>query len=177
MASLKSPAKGSVLPGSSVTFSWTAGTGVTAYQLWLGTAATGSNAQNLHSASTITTTSTTATGLPTNGSTLYARLYSFVNGTWQSANYTFTESGGSATDVVLKWDAPASSATPVSSYNVYRASSGSSSYELLTSTANTETTYTDSSAAAGETYDYMVKSVASSGATSAPSNTAAATVP
>jgi hypothetical protein len=33
------------------------------------------------------------TGLPTNGTTLYARLYSWINGAWQYNDYTYTASG------------------------------------------------------------------------------------
>jgi hypothetical protein len=40
-----SPAPGSVLPGSSVTFTWSAGSGVAEYQLWVGS--TGAGSQNL----------------------------------------------------------------------------------------------------------------------------------
>jgi hypothetical protein len=30
------------------------------------------------------------TNLPTNGETLYARLYSLINGAWQYHDYTYT---------------------------------------------------------------------------------------
>jgi hypothetical protein len=34
-------------------------------------------------------------GLPTDGRTLYVRLYSLINGSWQSNDYTMTAAGGS----------------------------------------------------------------------------------
>ena len=35
-------------------------------------------------------TSATVTGLPSNGETIYATLYSLINGVWQSVQYTYT---------------------------------------------------------------------------------------
>jgi hypothetical protein len=175
-AALTTPAPGSVLAGSSVTFTWTPANGATAYQLWLGT--TGVGSQNLGVINPVpdTSTSIAATGLPTGGATLYARLWSDVNAAWVSKDYTFTESGG-ATEVELSWDAPASSADPVAGYNIYRAPSGSSTFQLLNSTIDTATTYVDSTVQAGQTYDYMVESVDRSDVQSLPSNEATATIP
>ena len=34
--------------------------------------------------------SASVTGLPTYGQTVYARLYSWINGAWKSADYTYT---------------------------------------------------------------------------------------
>jgi hypothetical protein len=91
------------LPGASVTFSWTAGGGVTAYDLWLGT--TGVNSNNVYNSGSISGTSVTLTNVPTNGVLLYARLWSLINGVWQSADYVFTEAGTPA-KAVLTTPAP-----------------------------------------------------------------------
>jgi hypothetical protein len=87
-AVLNSPAPGSVLTGSTVTFGWTAGTDATEYDLYLGTTGVGSN--NLYSSGHITATSATVTTLPTNGATIYARLLSYINGAWEFNDYTYT---------------------------------------------------------------------------------------
>ncbi len=79
-------------------------------------------------------------------------------------------------EVDLNWDAPGSSPDPVAGYNIYRAPGGSSSYQLLKSD-NSVTSYTDNSVQSGQTYDYIVKSVDSSGVESPASNMAGATVP
>ncbi len=71
-AALTSPTPGSVLPGSQVTFSWTAGSGATGCILYLGTTV---GAYNISSTGVITATSVKYTTLPTNGETIYARLY------------------------------------------------------------------------------------------------------
>ena len=73
-------------------------------------------------------------------------------------------------DAELSWDAPTSSADPVAGYNVYRAPTGSTNYQQLNSVAITQTTYVDSTALSGQTYDYIVESVDASGVTSDPSN-------
>jgi fibronectin type 3 domain-containing protein len=78
--------------------------------------------------------------------------------------------------VDLSWDAPGSSADPVAGYHVYR-STGGSPYQLLNSSLDIQTTYVDSTVLSGQSYDYIVKSVDSSGVESTSSNQAAATIP
>jgi List-Bact-rpt repeat protein/fibronectin type III domain protein/NHL repeat-containing protein/galactose oxidase-like protein len=92
LAEIYFPAPGSVLRGSSVTFAWTIGTGVTKYDLWLGL--TGAGSSDLYTSGWLTapTTSTTVTSLPAKGATVYARLYSTIGGKIQYNDYTFTES-------------------------------------------------------------------------------------
>jgi hypothetical protein len=80
-------------------------------------------------------------------------------------------------EVNLTWDAPTSSTDPVAGYNVYRAPSGSTSYQQLNSAAVTQTTYVDTTVLNGQTYDYIVESVDASGVTSSPSNMAAVPIP
>lgn len=80
-------------------------------------------------------------------------------------------------EVDLSWNAPASSPDPVAGYHVYRSTDGGSSYQLLNSTGNTQTTYVDSAVQSGSVYEYIVESVDSLGVESVPSNTATATVP
>lgn len=92
LAALTSPAAGSTLSGTSATtFTWTAGTAVSAYWLKLGT--TGPGSSDLYASPRLTGFSTTAGPFPSNGGTIYATLYSVINGLWQPANYTFVESG------------------------------------------------------------------------------------
>jgi fibronectin type 3 domain-containing protein len=87
------------------------------------------------------------------------------------------ETSSGSNQVNLTWDAPSDSTDPVAGYNVYRAPSGSTSYQQLNTAAVTGTTYTDSSVQAGQTYDYIVESVDASDVTSAPSNMASVVVP
>ena len=87
-ANMTSPAAGSTLTSSAVTFSWTTGTLVTQYDLHIGTTGVGSS--NIF-AGTVTGQSQGVMGIPTSGSTLYVRLYSLINGAWQYTDYTYTE--------------------------------------------------------------------------------------
>ena len=87
-ATLTTPAPGSVLAGSSVTFAWSAGVGTTEYALYLGS--TGAGSSNLYVQSGTTAMSQAVTGLPSNGEKIYARLFSKINGAWQSKDYTYT---------------------------------------------------------------------------------------
>ena len=86
-AALTSPAPNSTLTGSNVTFTWSAGTGVAMYYLFLGSNGVGSN--NLYSSGYTTHKSVNVTGLPVNGETVYARLYSYLGGTWHYLDYTY----------------------------------------------------------------------------------------
>ena len=82
------------------------------------------------------------------------------------------ETASSSNQVNLTWDAPTTSSDPVAGYNVYRSPSGSSSYQQLNASAITQTSYVDTTAQTGQTYEYIVESVDASGVTSAPSNMA-----
>ena len=92
-----------------------------------------------------------------------------LSGTGQAASASY--------QVNLSWTAPTSSSDTVTGYNVYRAPSGGSSYAMLNSGADSQTSYTDSTVQSGSTYQYYVTSVDSSGAESAPSNVATIAIP
>jgi hypothetical protein len=89
-AILQSPTPGlsTVLGTSSVLFQWSTGTDVTVYQLNLSAVAAGGSELFTYKG---TATSATASSLPANGAKVYARLYSYVNGTWQFNDYVYTE--------------------------------------------------------------------------------------
>jgi hypothetical protein len=79
-----------VLGSSNVLFHWTAGKGITVYQLNLSAVAQGGSDLFSYKGTALSATVPT---LPANGSTVYATLYSYINGTWQSNSYVYTESG------------------------------------------------------------------------------------
>jgi hypothetical protein len=95
---LTSPAPGSHLSSSTVTFTWTAGSGVTEYRLNVSTY--GPGYFNIYGSGVITTTSVTAPNLPTDGYKLYVTLYYLINGTWSALNYTYTAEGSTAPPVL-----------------------------------------------------------------------------
>jgi ribosomal protein S8E len=87
-AALTSPAPGSTLAGATATFTWTPAAGATSYSLWLGSTGVGSS--DLYNSHSITATSATVSGLPTNGETIYARLNVITNGIAVHTDYTYT---------------------------------------------------------------------------------------
>jgi len=109
-AVLLAPVPGSTLTGASATFNWSAGTAVTQYKLDLGTTGVGST--NLFTTGTTTATLANATTLPVNGLPIYARMWSYMNGVWASADYTYT-----ASKVIQAAAAPAFS-TPSGTYSL-----------------------------------------------------------
>jgi hypothetical protein len=103
-AVMTSPLPGSTLPGSVATFSWSPATGANLYVLTLGS--TGPGAGDLYNSGPVSIDSLTVTGLPTNGETIYAELWAFVNNVWVPTNYIYTAATTSA--AVLTSPAPGS---------------------------------------------------------------------
>jgi fibronectin type 3 domain-containing protein len=89
-----------------------------------------------------------------------------LSGTGTAAAYT----------VDLSWTAPSDSTVPVMGYNVYRAA-GSGSFAMLNPSPDSSTTYADSTVVSGTTYNYVVKSVDSSGVESVASNEITEVIP
>ncbi len=109
-AVMSSPTPSSMLTGSTVTFMWNAGT-ASPQEYWLdiGSSAGGNNyysSGNLGNA-----VSTTVSGLPINGSTVYATLYTLVSGTWTPNSYIYTAFSTSAEQGVLTTPTPGSTLT------------------------------------------------------------------
>jgi len=84
---ITSPTNGSTLTGSSEQFTWQAGPGT---QFWLtaGNSPGGNNYYNSGNLGDVLTT--TVTGLPTDGSTVYVTLFSYVAGQWVYRQDTYT---------------------------------------------------------------------------------------
>ena len=132
-AELTSPAPGSTLTSATVTFTWTGGTGATQYWLYVGTAA---GAFDLVNRDMGTNLSTVASGLPTDGRTLYVRLYSNIAGAWQYNDYVLT----SATIVIsqkaeLTSPAPGSTLTASSVTFQWTGGTGVTQYWLYVGSA------------------------------------------
>ena len=85
---MQTPPNGSILSGNVQTFTWSAGTGATAYWLDIGNVAGGN--QYYQSGNLGNVLTTTVYSLPADGSIIYATLYSYVGGQWLSNQYTYT---------------------------------------------------------------------------------------
>ena len=90
LAVIQTPTPGSTLNGSTVTFTWSAGTGATGYWLDIGSVAGGN--QYYQSGNLGTALSTTVTTLPADSSQIYVTLYSLIDGQWYSNAYTYISS-------------------------------------------------------------------------------------
>ncbi len=111
---ITSPAPGATLTGGSVTFSWTAGAGANAY--WLDVGSTPGGNQYSQSGNLGNVLTTRVNGLPTNGTAVYATLYSQVNGVWLSNAYTYTAFGATGGAIAtLTSPTPSGSTLPGSS--------------------------------------------------------------
>jgi hypothetical protein len=133
-ATMTSPASGAVLTGSTVTFAWAPGSGDSGYWLDVGTSQGASDLAHLNAS---TATSQTVSGLPTNGSAIYVRLWTLQgsppNSTWQSNDYTYTAaSGGGAVKSVGALRVPGTTTSISSSLT-----GAATKAELLTPAPNT----------------------------------------
>jgi len=145
---LTTPAPGSVLQGPKVTFAWTPAPGATGYSLWVGTTGVGSN--NLFDSGETTATSRIVGDLPTNGETVYVRLYAalgkvtaHIDSTFQAstlAAVTSPQDEGivSGTSVIFNWSAAAGA----TGYSLWVGSTGFGSNDLYDSGETTATTAT-----------------------------------
>ncbi|MGA2048805.1 MAG: hypothetical protein ABSG96_14000 [Terracidiphilus sp.] len=125
-AVMSTPTPGSTLTSNTVKFTWTAGTGVSAYDLHLSAVSAGG--YDLYTSGHITATSTTVSNLPVNGGTIYARLYSIIDGTTTFNDYTYKAETVAISQ--LTSPAPKSTLTGTSIKFTWSAVSGVSAYDL-----------------------------------------------
>jgi hypothetical protein len=85
---MQTPTPGSTLSGNIATFTWSAGTGATAYWLDIGSTLGGNDYYQSGNLGNVLTT--TVYSLPADGSQIYVTLYSLVGGQWFSNAYTYT---------------------------------------------------------------------------------------
>jgi vibriolysin len=124
IAVMTAPTPGSALSGTSAAFGWSAGTSVSQYWLYVGTAGAGTS--NLYNQSQGTGRSVTVSGLPVVG-TVYVRIWSLIGSGWQFSDQSYTGSGG-APSVMLS-PANGSTVTPVQTFT-WSAGTGVTQYWL-----------------------------------------------
>jgi hypothetical protein len=125
---ITSPANGSPLSGSSVAFNWTAGASASAYWVDVGSTAGGNNYYSSGNLGNVLTV--TANGLPTNGSAVYATLYSLIGGNWTPNAYTYTGYNSAGASGVITTPASGSTLTGSSVTFDWTAGAGASAYWL-----------------------------------------------
>jgi len=86
-AELTSPTKNPNLQNTSAEFAWSAPQGATYYDLILGTTGPGSN--DIRASGVISETGLSVSNLPSNGETVYARLWTFNQSEWRYEDYDF----------------------------------------------------------------------------------------
>ena len=127
---MTNPAPGSTLTSSTVAFQWTGGTGVSNYWFEVAT-----RLASLYSQDPGMSLSATVTGLPTNGSPLYVRLWSKIDGTWQSNDYTYIAVTIPTAGAQLTGPAPGSTLTASTVAFRWTGGTGVSSYWLEVGTS------------------------------------------
>jgi len=125
---ITSPTPGSTLTGTSQLFSWTPGSGATAY--WIDAGSTPGGNQYFQSGNIGNVTSYTVTGLPSNGSTVYVTLWSLVGGQWLNNQYTYTAFNQAGSQGVLTTPTPGSQFTSTTVTFDWTAGAGATAYWL-----------------------------------------------
>ena len=126
------------MTSSTVTFQWTGGTGVSDYRLEVGSA---TNVQ-LYYNQELTGLSATVSNLPTNGTFVYVKLWSQINGSWFSNGYTYTASASGPGLAQLTTPPPSSTLTASTIPFQWTGGTGASEYWLeVGSTANPQQFY------------------------------------
>ncbi len=88
-AEITTPVNRTNLTSDAVTFRWNSGTNVAAYKLQVGSFA--SSKKDIYYGTETNTTSTEVTDMPTDGRTVYIRLWSKIDGSWENyRDYTYT---------------------------------------------------------------------------------------
>ena len=121
------PVNGSTLTRNSTTFWWTGYPGATAYWLDVGKEAGGNEYWQSHSLSA-STLSQTVNSLPSDGSTVYATWYYFLNGNWVYNEYSYTAFGAGAQKGAITSPAPTSTLTGSSVAFTWTAGAGATAY-------------------------------------------------
>ena len=85
---MQTPIPGSTLSGNVATFTWSAGSGATAYWMDVGSTVGGNNYYQSGNLGNVLTT--TVYSLPANGSQIYVTLWSLVGGQWYYNEYNYT---------------------------------------------------------------------------------------
>ena len=148
-AKLTSPAPFTSLTSTSATFTWDAGIGVTQYQLAIGVSGVGST--EVFNANLGTARTQTVSNLPSNGGTIYVRLWSLI-GTWVFTDYTYTAVSGLAKAAMLS-PTPGStigtssvtftwSAGDGTQYFIQVGTAGAGTYNILSISTDSATTRT-----------------------------------
>ena len=87
LAELQSPPPGTEIDGTQATFSWSAGMGASGYWLDIGSYPGGNDIYQ--SGNLGLSQSTTVYTLPNDGSTIYATLWTLIDGNWYYNQYTY----------------------------------------------------------------------------------------
>ncbi|MBA3976446.1 MAG: hypothetical protein C0504_19740 [Candidatus Solibacter sp.] len=129
-AQITSPAAGATLTGTSATVNWSPGVAVTRYWLFAGLWEGGNT---LYSADQGTALSATVTGLPASGQMVYFRLWSYIDGAWQSTDATYQASGAAGAPAKAGMTSPAAGSALTGSTAVFNwnAGSGVTRYYLM----------------------------------------------
>ncbi|HZS44556.1 MAG TPA: hypothetical protein VFC63_05595, partial [Blastocatellia bacterium] len=132
-AQMTSPAAGSTFSSGTVTFNWSQVSNSTQYSLYVGNSYRGYDIYSNY----VSGGSTVVSGIPTDGRTIYVSLWSFINGIWVPADYTYHSGTSTTQGFAITASASPSAGGTVSGGGTF----GAGTSVTLTATANAGYTF------------------------------------
>ncbi len=123
---MSTPNPGSNLTNSTVTFTWTAGAGASAYWLDVGGTPGANNYSSSGNLGNVLTT--TVSGLPTDGSMIYATLYSLIGGQWYGNTYNYTALNATAGLAAMQTPMPSTTISGTSATFTWSSDANATAY-------------------------------------------------
>ena len=134
------PVPGSTLTAASVTFDWSAGSGASAYWLDVGSTSGGHDYYSSGNLGNVQTAS--VSGLPTDGSQVYATLYSLIGNAWSATTYAYTAFNSTNGLALLQTPSPGATLSGSSATFTWSSDASATAYWLDIGTApNGNTVY------------------------------------
>jgi hypothetical protein len=144
LALLAMPTPASTFTSPAVRFGWTSASGATQYWLYVGSSMGGADYYN---SSQGTSLSREVAGLPTNGSTVYVRLWTLLSSGWDFNDYAYTASSGRL--ALLTTPTPDSAFTSPSVRFSWTSANGATQYWLYVGSSVGGAQYYDASQGSG----------------------------
>jgi len=162
---ISTPVPGTTLAGSTVTFSWAAVAGADAY--WVSVGKTRYGAQYADSGS-LSGTSYTVSGLPTDGSSVHVLFYWHTGGAWQNAadvTYSAAAGGVIATPAAITSPTPGSTLAGSTVTFQWSAASNADMYQIYAGKQLNGSEYANSGQLSGATLSFAVSTLPTDGST------------
>jgi|GEM_PF-723530 len=160
---IATPTPGTVLSGSNVTFTWQEGSNAQNYHLYVGSTQGGTQHYNSGTLSS-SVNEHTASGLPTDGSTIWVRLWTRHTSGWSYNDYQYTAGAGTQTRAEIRNPEPGSTLGGSATFE-WSAGQGANAYWLFAGSSSGTADIHDSGLLSSATLSEAVSGIPTDGRT------------